>query len=550
MIKKREAMNQILPLAQFSAMVKAQPNKDYLHQPIDRKLKVFTWAQVDDKAKRMATALLQLGLVAGDRVGILSKNCAEWFISDIAIMMAGMISVPIYPTANRETIKFVIGQSDCKAVFVGKLDNLVEADAGIEMHIPRIALPYPTITAQHDWEELLKNKPLEKDRSIQPNDTMTLSYTSGSTGRPKGVVLSYGNLAAAAPTAVDLMEVNSQDHIMSYLPLAHITERSLIETVSFYSGCKVYFVESLETFIDDVKVAQPHVFISVPRLWNKFQIEILNKLPDKKLQRLLKIPLLGKLVAKKIRKGLGLHRTRGFGSGTAPISPSTLQWYHRIGIPISEGWGMTETSGMSCSNLPFNEASLATIGKACDCVEMKIDKNQEILIRGPAVFKEYYQRPGATKDSFTDGWFHTGDMGSLTENGEYKIIGRIKEQFKTAKGKYVAPAPIENQLTHSSSIEQVCVIGQGRKQPIAVIVLSQSFTTPSRPMSVKLEKILMHVNKQLESHQKLDHLIVLKEEWTIENGLLTPTMKIKRAEIEAKFNHYLEQELVDKIIWQ
>ncbi|MBL4659396.1 MAG: AMP-binding protein [Alcanivoracaceae bacterium] len=541
-------MNQTLPLAQFSAMVKAQPNKAYLHQPINRKLQVFTWAQVDDMAKRLANALLQMGLVEGDRVGILSKNCAEWFISDIAIMMAGMVSVPIYPTANRETINYVIDQSDCKTVFVGKLDNFIEADAGIAPQIPRITFPYPTIKGQYQWHTLLQSKPLNKINNAAVNDTFSISYTSGSTGNPKGVVLSYGNLAASSSTAAKSMGVRNQDHLMSYLPLAHITERSLIETVSFYSGCKVFFVESLDTFIDDVKTAQPHLFISVPRLWNKFQIEILNKIPDKKLQRLLKIPLIGKLIAKKIRKGLGFMRTRSFGSGTAPISASTLAWYERIGMPISEGWGMTETSGLSCSNFPFNKSSLGTIGKASDCVEMKIDENQEILIRGVAVFKEYYQRPNATKDSFTDGWFHTGDMGSITANGEYQIIGRLKEQFKTAKGKYVAPAPIENLLTQNNNIEQVCVFGQGRKQPIALVVLSQA--ADAKSISQNLEQTLEQVNSQLESHQRLDNIIVLNEEWTIESGLLTPTMKIKRADIELKFSEYLEQDLVEKVIWQ
>jgi long-subunit acyl-CoA synthetase (AMP-forming) len=543
-------MNHALPLTQFSAMVATHPNKAYLHQPINRKIKVFTWEQVDNMAKRIANGLLQMGLVEGDKVGILSKNCAEWFICDIAIMMVGMVSVPIYATASRKTISYIIDQSDCKAVFVGKLDNLEEAEVGIAEHIPRITFPYPTIKGQYKWHGLLENKPLDKINNPKESDIISLAYTSGSTGNPKGVVLTYGNLAASSSAAVNMMGVRPQDHVMSYLPLAHITERSLIENVSFYSGCKVFFVESLETFIEDVKNAQPHLFISVPRLWNKFQIEILNKIPDRKLQVLLKLPIINKFISKKIRKGLGFNRTRSFGSGTAPISPNTLDWYSRIGMPISEGWGMTEASGLSCSNFPYKKSSLGTIGKTCDCVEMKIGDNQEILIRGPAVFKEYYQRPDATKASFTNDWFHTGDMGTVNSNGVYQIIGRVKEQFKTGKGKYVAPAPIENLLTHSSSIEQVCVFGQGRKQPIAIIVLSQSFKAPSESMTQKLEKILMYVNNQLENHQKLDHLIVLKEEWTIENGLLTPTMKIKRAEIETKFNHYLDLELSDDIIWQ
>ncbi|MFK8013380.1 MAG: AMP-binding protein [Marinicellaceae bacterium] len=544
-------MNSLLPLAQFNAMVQNHPNKPYLHQPVDRKLIIYTWQQVNDMAKRVAQGLLLMGFVKGDRIGIVSKNCAEWFISDLAIMMAGMISVPIYPTANRKTIRYVIKQSDCKAVFAGKLDELQEVEAGIAEHIPRILYPYPTINGQYTWEKLLNNEPIEQINQAKAEDTFTLAYTSGSTGNPKGVVLSYNNLAQAASTAVEVMGVKKSDHIMSYLPLAHITERSLIENVSIYSGCKVFFVESLNTFIDDVKVAQPHLFVSVPRLWNKFQIEILNKIPDKKLQILLKTPIIGFLVAKKIRKGLGFNRTRCFGSGTAPISPNTLMWYHKIGVPISEGWGMTETTGLSCSNFPFKKSALGSIGTALDCVEMKIGNNKEILIRGPAVFKEYYLQPEATKDSFTDDWFHTGDMGTVNSKGVYQIIGRVKEQFKTAKGKYVAPAPIENLLSQSHHIEQVLVFGNGRKQPISLVVLSETAKEIEKTkMTQDLEDILLKVNSQLESHQRLDHIIVLNKEWTVENGLLTPTLKIKRTEIESTFQSYLEQDLSTKIIWQ
>ena len=543
-------MDYVLPLAQFSSMVQKHPDKDYLHQPINRQLKVFTWADVNHNARAIANALQQMGLVAGDRVGILSKNCAEWFMTDLAIMMAGMISVPIYHTANQETIRYIIKDSDCKAVFVGKLDGLIEAEAGIAAGIPRIILPYPSIQGQHQWQSLLDNEPLNTVNNPVASDTMSIAYTSGSTGKPKGVVLTYENFAAAAEVLAKTLPLNPDDHLMSYLPLAHITERCIIENASYYAGCMIFFVESLDTFIDDVKVAQPNLFLSVPRLWVKFQSEILNKMPDKKLQFLLRLPFISKLVAKKIRNSLGLNKARAFGSGTAPISPAILQWYHRIGISISEGWGMTETSGMSCSNLPFNLDAIGTIGKPVACVEMKIGAQQEILIRGAAVFNEYYQNPEATRESFTDGWFHTGDMGAITADGNFKIVGRIKEQFKTAKGKYVAPVPIESLLAHNTDIEQICVIGQGRKQPIALVVMNQNNKQQTPSINQALQQTLEKVNSQLEKHQKLDNIIVLIEDWTVENNLLTPTLKIKRMEIETAFQPYLEQNLPEPVFWE
>ena len=543
-------MNDLLPLAQFLAQVQHSPHSNYLHQPVNGQLKILTWAEVDQQARSIANALQSMGLSQGERVGILSKNCAEWFIADLAIMMAGLISVPIYYTANRDTIEYITRDSDCKAVFVGKLDSFEEADKGLAESIPRIIFPYASISGNYQWQELLNKEPIKTIYQAKGDEMLSIVYTSGSTGQPKGVVLEHQNLAAAANAAVDLLGVTSEQRLMSYLPLAHITERALIETLSFYSGCEVYFVENLDSFVDDVKRADPSSFISVPRLWNKFQSEILTKIPDKKLQFMLKIPFIGRIVAKKIRAGLGLKSTELFGSGTAPISPSVLRWYERLGMPISEGWGMTETTGLSCSNQPFNSRSLGTIGKPLSCVEMKIGENSEIMIRGAAVFKEYYKNPEATERSFTDGWFHTGDMGEITEHGDYKIIGRVKEQFKTAKGKYVAPAPIENYLGRNSDIEQVCVMGEGRKQPIALVVINPKKNRESSQTKNSLSKTLHIVNKKLEKHQKIDHIIVLKEEWTVENDLLTPTLKIKRADIEKKFSHFIEMEISESVHWE
>ncbi|MFT6087937.1 MAG: long-chain acyl-CoA synthetase [Glaciecola sp.] len=543
-------MINLTPLASFSKLVQQHPDKPYLHQPINRQLKIFSWSDVDDSARRIAFSLQKMGLSKGDKIGILSKNCAEWFIADLAIMMAGMISVPIYYTANRETIQYIIEESNTKAIFVGKLDGLVEAREGIAQQIPIITFPYPSISGQYSWQLLLENQPLEHVHAAELQDTMTLVYTSGSTGRPKGVVTSYQNLAAAALETAARVKTNANDHVLSYLPLAHITERSVVENLSFYSGFSIFFVESLDTFIDDLKVAQPNVFGSVPRLWTKFQGEILNQIPDNKLQLLLKIPIIKQVIARKIRISLGLNNARMFFSGTAPISPGILQWYERIGISISEAWGMTETSGMSCVNYPYQAGALGSIGKPIACVEMKIGDSQEILIRGAAVFKKYYKNDEATNASFIGGWFRTGDVGVETLDGDFKVIGRIKEQFKTAKGKYVAPVPIESLLGRNLEIEQVCVFGQGRKQPIALVVIHSQNKQSNSFITQSLLTTLNETNSKLESHQTLDHLIILKSNWTIENNLLTPTLKIKRKEIEANFKHYLTEPLAEKIIWE
>ena len=544
-----------LPLQQFLSRVAAHPDKIYLHQPKNRIWRTLTWAEVDDQARRIASGLLAQGYQPGDRIGILAKNCAEWFIADIAIVMAGMVSVPIYPTAGTPTIEYVLAQSEAKAVFVGKLDATDAAEQAIKENVLRIAMPYPTINSQAEWSTwLTEYQPLQQLAEPALDDTMTVVYTSGSTGLPKGVALSYINIAASATSSVAQLTVQPSDRCMSYLPLAHITERAIVEWTSVYGGHEIYFAESVESFVEDVKTAQPTLFLSVPRLWVKFQAEILAKMPNKKLQRLLRIPLISSLVARKIRNGLGLNSCRIFGSGTAPISPGVLDWYCSLGINICEGWGMTETSGLSCVAIPYEHKLLGTIGRPTESVEMKLSEKGEILIRGEAIFSEYYLNAEDTGKAFTDGWFHTGDLAEPGPDGSYNIIGRVKEQFKTAKGKYVSPAPNESLLGRNPDIDQACVLGSGRKQPIVVVVLSQHLDINNKASRQFIEKRLLftltEVNSELESHQRLDHLIVSEEMWTIENELLTPTLKIRRADLEKRYQHFVDAELSELVLWQ
>lgn len=543
-------MDYRLPLEQFSHRVQQHPHKPWLHQPVAGQWRSWSWQAADQEARRIAS-----GLVArygpGERIAILSKNCAEWFLADLAIAMAGMVSVPIYATAGKDTIGYVLEHSGARAIFLGKLDNPTWADQAVPAGILRVALPYPTARCDEQWADWLDScQPLARLPDYGADDLFTLVYTSGSTGQPKGVVLSHGNVGASSATTAAQTEWRDDDRCISYLPLAHITERCVLELMSYYAGPAVYFVESLDTFVDDIKHARPSFFISVPRLWTKFQSGILAKIPDRKLQRLLGIPLLGRLLARKIRAGLGLDQCRVFGSGSAPIAPDLLRWYARLGMPIAEGWGMTETAGLSCSNLPYREQRLGTIGQPVACVEMRLGEDEEVQIRGPAVFRAYYNNPQATAEAFVDGWFRTGDRGARTADGGWKIVGRLKEQFKTAKGKYVAPAPIENLLARDEFVEQVCVLGSGQPQPSALVVLSERGSRASRAqVQQALQLLLEQVNGELEAHQRLAQLIVLPEAFDVDNGLLTPTLKIRRGPIEEKFGGLLGALGEAEVVW-
>jgi len=530
------------------------PDRVFLYQPVDGELRTHTWQQSADASRRMASALLGLGLSHGDKVAILAKNCAEWILADVAISMAGMISVPIYPTANVDTIAYIVGQSEVSAVFIGKLDEPSLAIEAMPASLPRIAFPYQIDDCQHQWQSLIdSNKPLERLHEPEPDDVMTILYTSGSTGRPKGVVISYRAYAYGSIATCKVVNASADDHFFSYLPLAHITERTVTAGPAIYSGAPCSFVESLKTFQHDLKRAQPTLFVSVPRLWVKFQAGVHAKIRPGKLKFLLSIPIVGRIVARKIRGELGFTNCRTFGSGSAPISILTLKWYQKLGIEIGEGWGMSETSGLSCGNTPFQARRIGTIGVPMGGTEIRISDEGEILIRSPGLFTEYYKQPDLTRDAFTeDGFFRTGDKGEWDNAVQaFRITGRVKDIFKSAKGKYVTPVPIESRLSGNPLLDQICVMGSGLPAPVAVVVLSEAAQNlPRENVETSLKATLTDVNGHLESHQRMSHMIVVLDEWTTENDLLTPTLKVKRDVLEAKYRPLISRQYSGKVVWE
>ncbi|MBL0588822.1 AMP-binding protein [Aeromonas veronii] len=527
-----------LPLEMLYHWERQCPDRTYLRQTINREYVDFTWGEVADEARRMVTALRHLGLMAGDKVALLSKNCAQWFIADLAMQMGQYVSVPIYPTANVDTIEYVLRHSEAKAIFVGKLDDWKSQEAGVPADLLRIAFPYDTMPASHQWDDLLEAHEPIPDSPVQaPDSLLSLVYTSGSTGKPKGAMLSVERYAWSCEKLVETVSLSQADRGFSYLPLAHITERVYIYGGSLYGGATIAFPESLDTFIEDVKRCRPTVFISVPRLWAMFRIKIHEKLPQNKLALLLKIPLISGLIKRKLQKGLGLDQARVLGCGSAPVSPALLEWYLSIGLKVTEAWGMTENHAYSTINYPFRADKIGTVGKAGIGVTIKISDEGEILCRCEGMMLGYYKDPEHSAEAIdAEGWLHTGDMGKLDKEGYLTITGRMKDVFKTAKGKYVAPVPIEGRLGQEPIIEQLCVIGYGMPQPIALVQLAESAMKGNREeVNARLEAARVRVNDQLESHAKIRGILVVKTPWNIENGVLTPTMKIKRHLLEQKY---------------
>lgn len=534
--------------------VETQGDEVYLKQPIDGQYNNYSWCDVQNSVQKIAGALQHLGLQPGDKIAVLSKNCAEWFITDLALMYGGYISVPIYPTANADTIRYVLAHSQAKALFVGKLDYWPDQEVGVGGDILRLSFPYETMPCQYQWQQLLNlSEPLLLAPQLKLDDLMTIIYTSGSTGKPKGVLHTFKSYVWTCNAVVRDLKTTPKDRLLSYLPLAHITERVAIEGSSFYSGSSVAFVESLDSFVDDVKRAKPTIFFSVPRLWSLFQQNIIQKIgSDKKLALLLKIPVINSLIKAKIHRGLGLEYCHLLGSGSAPIPPSLLEWYHSIGLNISEAWGMTENCAYSIINYPYDANKLGTVGKPIEGVQIRIGEDQELLIKSPGLMTGYYLQPEETAASFDDdGFFYTGDMCAIDDAGCVTIIGRVKDNFKTAKGKYVAPVPMERELAQDHCIELICVIGSGLPHPIALVQLSERVASlPRDELRASLKHTLDTINPTLESHETLDAIVVVKEPWTVENDILTPTLKIKRNNLESQFNHLVEGIRGGKVVWQ
>lgn len=548
------APNLNTPLDALLHWEKHRANEVYLRQPINGTFHEFTWSQVADQTKRIAQALQSLGLAPGDKIAILAKNSAEWFINDLAIMYAGYISVPIYSTANAKTINYVLEHSEAKVLFIGKLDNYQSLEGKLPADVITISYPYETLNCQYKWNDLLEqHQPLAAPAHINLDDLMSIIYTSGSTGNPKGVMITFAAFKSASHNIINSLGIIPGDRLLSYLPLAHITERIYIEGSSIYAGKGVVsFVESLDTFVSNIQSVEPTLFVSVPRLWTRFQMGVLQKMPAHKLNFLLKIPFVNGLVRAKIKRGLGLQHARILGCGSAAVSPALLQWYQRLGLNITEAWGMTENLAYGTLNYPFNPQKIGTIGKPGAGVDLKISEIGEILVKGDGLMTGYYKDEAQTKLSFDEeGYFKTGDKGEIDSNGYVKITGRVKDIFKTSKGKYVTPVPIECKFGENPNIEQICITGAALTQPVALVVLSpEAREQDKEAMTSNLEETRQHINKSLESHARIGHIIVLKDEWTVDNGLLTPTLKFKRHELESRYKPFYEESHQDKIVWE
>ena len=540
--------NQELFEFKFYEWEKQLKDKPYLKQPFGDEWEEYTWGEVGNMARRLATGLKSLNLREGAHIGIYSKNCREWIISDLAIVMAGYVSVPFFPSLNGKELAYIMDYGDVDALFIGKIETWDQIKDDLPDGMPLIKFPHydgcSNVTKGHEWFEFIdSHEPMQNPNKPKLSDLWTIIFTSGTTGNAKGVMLTYQAIDGIKVVLDDPnnplgIKHDGNNDFISYLPLNHIFERVVIEWCSFRYGGTISFVESLDTFAKNLKAVQPHVFAAAPRVWTKLQLGLLTKFPQKKLDTLLKIPLLSSLLKKLIKKGLGFSKARIVVSGSAPMPVELIEWFRKVGVYITNGYGMTENCAI-CSSVDGRDfEKLHTVGQPQKGVELKIDQETgEILMKGPFIMKGYYKNDELTNTTLRGGWLHTGDKGFLDEDNYLHITGRVADSFKTSKGEYIEPLTLEQHFVNINEIEEVCVVGLGIAQPLCLIQLSEIGKNTSREVISKmLTDRLSEVNSDLVNYKKISTLIIVKDEWTQQNGIVGPTQKLKRGAIEDKYS--------------
>jgi long-chain acyl-CoA synthetase len=547
-----------LPLERLYRWERLRAGAAFLAQPAGNgKLREWTWAEAAGEIRSIAAYLKAQNWEPGSRVAILSKNCAWWFLADLAIWMAGHVSVPIYPSLRAESVRRILEHSGSTACFVGPTDDRETAAAGVPPSLARICFPNAP-SGGVPWDRIVPAvAPLEGRPGRAAGDLATIMYTSGTTGAPKGVMHSFASMTACASALSSALDLGADERVLSYLPLAHIVERIGVEVLSVQLGWHIFFTDSLETFLADLHRARPTIFLSVPRLLSKFQQGVFERVPRERLRRLLRVPLLSPIVKRRVLRELGLDAVRHAACGAAPLPVAILEWYRGLGLDLVEGYGLTEAL---ITHLPRQGmVRPGYVGVALDGVEAVRAAGGELLLRSPMNMLGYYKDPAGSAAVFTpDGFFRTGDLVEIDSGGQLKIVGRLKEQFKTSKGKYVVPAPIESRLAAHPDVESCILMGAGQASPFAVVVLSQAARSRSidpaarRAIEDSFAALLSEVNQNLDPQERVGFLAIVEGPWTPASGLVTPTLKLRRASLEALYRGMVDEWMARgrPVVWE
>ncbi len=572
------------------------PRKDALVTKVNGEWKKTSTQEFYDQVNQFSRGLLKIGIQPNDKIAIIShNNQTKWNITDLGILQVGAQDVPMYPTISEDDYKYIFNHAEISTVFVSN-QEIYDKVKHIQAEVPSLKKVYSfdPIDGVKNWDEIMQlgednsnQDELDKRKAkVNKDDLATIIYTSGTTGKPKGVMLTHYNIVSTVLSASKRVPKLPDDgRIISFLPSCHIFER-MIHYLYYFRGFGIYFAEGIEQIGDNIREVKPHLFTAVPRLIEKVYDKIIAKgqelsgikkalffwavsvgekfdfTTEHKFPYSLKLKIARKLIFSKWREALG-GEIMYLVSGSAPLQPRLQRVFNAATLFVLEGYGMTENSGVISVNSPNDEWKIGTVGKPIDIVDVKIAEDGEILVKGPNMLIRYYKDPEKTKESFTGDYFHTGDIGELDKDGVLKITDRKKDMFKTSGGKYVTPQLLENAMKQSPFIEQIMVVGDGRKLVAAFIQPAFEFvrewakrhhvelgaTTANVSNNPKVkDRIMQEVEKYNASFGKWEKIKLIEltpDEWTVDGGHLTPTMKVKRKEIKKMYAHLCDKIYLD-----
>jgi long-chain acyl-CoA synthetase len=527
------------PLEMFYLREKENANDIFLRQSIEGGWRDYTWKEVAERVRRLAAYFYSLNFEPETRIAIFAKNCADWVICDFAIMLSGHISVPLYPGQDRDSAKYILNHSDCRLAILGEFDISRHSAEILNPDVITLGIHGCAVDTTITLDAIQESYPaFEAEPLPDPERIFTILYTSGTTGNPKGVMHRHGTPGSSIPRMQkDVMnvEIDGRHRFFSYLPMSHAMERAVVEMNALYCNGVVSFSAGMDRFFDELRDVRPTFFASVPRLWVKFK-----ELVDSKLA-LDADALRAPKAAEKARQFLGLDAALRTLTGSAPCPPDVHNWFADIGLALREGYSMTENFCDGCFWSEPARPIPGCVGRPVTGVELRIcDEDQEICFRSDALMSGYYLEEEKSSTVLVDGWYHTGDAGRIDEHGRLWVTGRISETFKTSKGKFIQPVELEKKLMASGLWQQICVFGHGFNQPMAFAYPSDKARgLLASEYEAEVAGFLEQMNSELPPHERVSRVLATPDEWTIQNGLLTPTLKMKRKTIQAEFESLL-----------
>ena len=516
------------------------PEKIWLRDCRERGTEDYGWRKAQTEISAIG-ALLEQRFGQHENMVILSRNRTHWVMADLAVIASGNVTVTMFTTLPGRTAAYILGLVRPKVVFVGETRNWDQVAPILPEDVLLVTLPGVELDLPHErWEDLVAQfagrKPLYR---CAPEDVISLVFTSGTTGDPKGVIQTHNSSLIPVRRALDAFGLPDQPRYFSYLPLSHIGERQQVEFSSIARGGEIYFNESVASLYRDLQRASPHLFFGPPRVWEQLQQAVIEKFGG---QERFAAAMLNDSAGtgNEVLEWLGMNDVRYCLSAAASAPASLMQWWQELGLTLMEGFGQTEAMSTILSSQAVHRAG--SVGKPAAGVQCRIAEDGELIIKADGCSPGYYRREQATAELFRDGWLHTGDMARMDEDGFIYITGRVKEYFKTIHGKYVAPSPIENSFARNNLVGQQCLLGRGYSKTVMVLVLTkEAQELPKKRIETALAATLAEINETVEKHARIGAVIISRNPWTIDNEMLTPTLKIRRERIEQQFGHVAEQ---------